>query len=110
MGNLPLNIFTFPLWWYTTGTWEVWQWVRRQYLYSLHQTGILLFSKHMGEPLYGDYTKSGIVFSFFLRIFILIYKLFVFAARMAVVLSLFLFYLALLPAALIMIIYQFFPK
>jgi hypothetical protein len=109
MGNLPLNIFTFPLWWYTTGTSILYQWAKRQLLIGLHQTGILLFAHHMREPLYGDYTRSGRIFSFFFRIIILLYKLVWFLVRSVIVFAIVVGYLLLLPFALVMIIYQLFP-
>lgn len=109
MGNLTLSILTFPLWWYTTGTQLVWNWVVRQLTFGLHQTGLLVFAKHIREPLYGDYTRSGIVFSFFLRLLLLGFKLVMFSLRSLGILLLMAGYLLLLPACLVMIIYQLFP-
>jgi hypothetical protein len=77
--------------------------------YGLQQTGLLVFARHLREPLYGDYTRSGIIISFFLRIFLLAFKLLVFGLRFLVVSILFLLYLILLPAIIIMIVFQLMP-
>jgi hypothetical protein len=108
MENFPLNLLSFPLWWYAVGGQIIWQWYKRQYYFGLHKTGLLLFARHMNEPLYGDYSKTGIVLSFFIRIFILIYKIIVFLLRLVVVTLLALLFLAWLPGVLIMIIFQLF--
>jgi hypothetical protein len=109
MGNLSLNIFTFPLWWYTTGVYLVWVWFKRQVYFGLHNTGILVFAKHIREPLYGDYTRTGIILSFFLRLIILFYKLLVFCLRIIFLLAIFLIYLLALPVSLTMVLVQLLP-
>jgi hypothetical protein len=106
MNNLSLNILTFPWWWYTTGFNLVRAWAKREFFLSLHQTGLLIFAKHLKEPLYGDYTKTGIIFGFFLRLVLLFYKIIVFFIRMSLVTILALLYLLLLPGVLFMIIFQ----
>jgi hypothetical protein len=106
MENFPLNLLTFPFWWYAVGGRILWQWYKRQFYFGLHKTGLLFFARHMNEPLYGDYSKTGIILSFFIRIFILIYKTIVFLLRLAVITALSLLFLSLLPVILIMIIFQ----
>jgi hypothetical protein len=106
MPNFPLNLLTFPWWWYSVGWSLVKTWTKREYFFGLHKTGLLIFARHLNEPLYGDYTKSGVVFSFFLRIFILIYKLLAFALRLIFVALADLLYLLFLPALLVIIIFQ----
>ena len=109
MDQFPFNILTFPLWWYTSGSRVVWQWTKRELRFGLHQTGLLLFARHMHEPLYGDYTKSGIILSFFLRLVLLLYKLLLFIIRAILVVVAAVLYLLLLPLVIVMIVYQFFP-
>lgn len=106
MDNLPLNLLTFPLWWYTVGWSLVWDWTKKELRFGLHKTGLLIFARHLQEPLYGDYTKAGIILSFFFRIFILIYKLIIFALRMLIVALLDLLYLLVLPTVTIIIVFQ----
>ncbi len=108
METFPLNLLTFPLWWYAGGGQILWQWYKRQYFFGLHKTGLLLFWRHMNEPLYGDYSKTGIILSFFIRIFILIFKTAVFILRLSIVTLAALIFLIWLPLVLIMVISQLF--
>ncbi len=109
MQNFPLNFITFPLWWYSVGIAAMWQWSKKHLHYSLQQTGLVMFAHHLNEPLYKDYTKSGMFIGFFLRIFVLFYKSIVFAIKTVFIFIIFLAYLALLPATLVMIIFQLLP-
>jgi hypothetical protein len=107
MGNFSLNLLTFPFWWYTRGFALVLKWSKREINYGLSETGLLIFARHLREPLYGDYTKAGIILGFFLRIVLLAYKLLILCIRAAIVVIFNLLYLLILPAALVMILYQF---
>jgi len=104
--NFPLNILTFPYWWYTVGFSLFWKWANRRRHYSLQKTGLLVFARHMKEPLYGDYTKSGIFLSFIIRIFLLGYKLLVFSIQMLILVLLGFCYTFLIPLIIIMIVFQ----
>ena len=106
MGRLPLNLLTFPLWWYSTGVSLMWAWSKRQFSLGIHHTGLTLFARHLGEPLYGDYTRAGRIIGFFLRIILLVIKLLMLSARLIMVLLLDLIFLAILPASLAFVIYQ----
>jgi len=106
MQNFPLNLLTLPVWWYTTGLKLAWRWYKKRTNFTLQSTGLVLFARHMNEPLYQDYTKSGRILSFFLRVAVLFYKALFSALSFFVYGLLFLAYLCLLPAAVIMIIFQ----
>lgn len=110
MGNkLQLNPLTFPLWWYTIGFSVAWQRARQQFRYGLKKTAFRLFLRNLRHPLYGDYTRSGRIISFFLRIVLIVVKL-VFLGFRLVFLAIFLAaYLVILPFALFMIIYLLLP-
>jgi hypothetical protein len=106
MGAFPLNILTFPIWWYSTGLGLIWKWYKKKNHYVLERTGLLLFARHMFEPLYQDYSKSGLIISFFLRIFFLILKSIFFCLN-AVFYGLgVLVYIFTLPLIIIMIVFQ----
>jgi len=109
MEKFSLNILSFPVWWYTIGLKIIVQWTKKQYYFGLHRTGLLLFIKHLKEPLFGDYTKSGIVFSFFMRLVLLVFKLFIFSLRMIYAGAVVAFYFVLLPFSVAMIIIQLMP-
>ena len=108
MNDFPLNILTFPLWWYTTGFSVFKDWAKRKYHYHLQKTGLLVFAKHLKEPLYGDYTRSGIIISFFVRIILLVYKLIIFVLHVLLIGVLGFAYLVLLPALTMIIVFQIF--
>jgi hypothetical protein len=74
MQTSKLNFLTFPIWWYTEGTGIILHWLKNHFQYTLRQTHLLLFFRHLNEPLYQDYSRAGRALSFFLRIFILIFK------------------------------------
>ena len=74
----------------------------------LRSTGFVIFFRNMAQPLYGDYTRSGRIISFFLRVFLLLFLLVWTVLRLAGVVLGFVLHLAALPAILIMIIYQVF--
>ncbi len=110
MQNFPLNLLTFPMWWYTVGSKILWSWNKRQWHFGLHKTGLLLFSRHMGEPLYGDYTKSGRVLSFFLRLFLLFFKLIALSFRLIFLAIIDVLFVLVLPAIISMVIVQIFQN
>lgn len=107
--KIQLNPITFPLWWYTIGFGVVWQRARQQFRYGLKKTAFRLFLRNLRHPLYGDYTRSGRIISFFLRIVLLIAKI-VFLGVRLVFLALFLgAYLVILPFSLFVVIYLILP-
>ncbi len=106
MNNFPLNLLTLPVWWYTTGLKLVWRWYRRRTNFFLQSTGLVLFARHMNEPLYQDYSKSGVFISFFLRILVLLYKALASGLSLVVYGLVPVLYVCLLPGVLVMIIFQ----
>jgi hypothetical protein len=101
---------TFPVWWYTEGLAMAWGHTKARFAYVLRSTGLLIFLRNMGQPLYGDYTRSGRIISFFLRVVLLVIFLNWAAVRLVLVFAGFLLHIAALPLAVIMIIYQLFPS
>lgn len=107
--KLQLNPLTFPLWWYTVGLGVVWERARQQFRYGLKKTAFRLFLRNLRHPLYGDYTRSGRVISFFLRIVLLFAKIFFLGVRL-VFLGLFLAaYCVILPLSLFLVFYMLIP-
>jgi len=106
MNNFPLNLLTFPFWWYAVGLPLVWSWTKRQFVFGLHKTGLLVFVRHLKEPLYGDYTKAGIFLSFPLRMILLSYKLIALLIRLLVVALLDALFILILPGVIVLIILQ----
>lgn len=108
MQSFPLNILTFPVWWYSTGLNLVWGWYNKKNHYVLEKTGLILFARHMFEPLYQDFSRSGRIISFFIRIFVLIYKFFLFLLNTLFYGLGVLFYLLSLPLVIVMLVFQIF--
>ena len=108
MENFPLNILTFPVWWYSTGLGLIWSWFNKKNHYFLEKTGLVLFARHMFEPLYQDYTKTGQILSFFIRIFVLIFKSIQFLFSFIYYALGVLIYALSLPTVIVMIIFQIF--
>jgi len=107
--KIQLNPLTFPLWWYTAGFGVAWQWAVQQFRYGLKKTAFRLFLRNLRHPLYGDYTRSGRIISFFLRIVLLFAKIIFLGVRL-VYLAIFLVgYLLILPFSLFMAIYIILP-
>ena len=106
MNNFPLNLLTLPIWWYTRGLTMAWRWYQRRTNFALQSTGLALFARHMWEPLYQDYTKSGRILSFFLRIAVLCYKALISGLSLLYYGLFLLVYVSVLPAVLVMIIFQ----
>ncbi len=107
--KLQLNPLTFPLWWYTIGLSVAWDLVRKHFRYGLKKTAFRLFLRNMWHPLYGDYTRSGRIISFFLRVVLLFAKVFFLGFRAIVLALFFAAYLVVLPFSLFMVIYLLLP-
>lgn len=107
--NSGFNILSFPVWWYSEGLQLAWRHAQSRWGVVLRSTGLIIFLRNMTQPLYGDYTRSGRIISFFLRVVLLIFILFWTGLRLLFVLLGFVLHLVILPLAIIMIIYQLFP-
>lgn len=73
-----LNISYFPIWWYTVGLkkrfLEFIQGMGRLY----HNLALKLMITHIFKPMYGEKDWKGRLISFFMRLIILISRLFLF--------------------------------
>jgi hypothetical protein len=109
MQDTKLQLLLLPVWWYTTGVTLMWQWVRRRISHRLRAMGLVLFMRHLSEPLYGDYTRSGRLISFFLRIALLIGKFIWLGLYCVLLIFVMALYLAIIPLSIVMILYQIVP-
>ena len=62
------KVLYFPVWWYSDGTKKVLFYVGREILGVANALGIVILFKNLLKPMYGDYSKSGRIISFFVRI------------------------------------------
>jgi len=63
------KIIYFPVWWYTTGTKKVLFFIGRQISALAEALSLKILFKNLLRPMYGDYSRSGRIISFFVRIF-----------------------------------------
>ncbi len=107
--KLQLNPLTFPLWWYTIGLEVAWDRAKKHFRYGLKKTAFRLFLRNMRHPLYGDYTRSGRIISFFLRVVLLIAKTIFLAVRTLIIGIFLIVYVTVLPFSLFTILYLLLP-
>ena len=69
------EILYFPVWWYTQGLRLAWNRMLGQWLRAYDRLGIRWLVINMGKPMYGDYTRSGRVISFFIRLILIVWSL-----------------------------------
>lgn len=110
MGNSSFNLLTFPIWWYGEGLVLAWRHYASHIRVVLRSTGIMIFLRNLGQPLYGDYTRAGRIISFFIRLILLVFLIVWTAARLVVASVGFVLHLIILPLVIVMIIYQLFPQ
>lgn len=104
-----LNLLTFPVWWYTVGLTQLYVWCQRNFRFGVKKSGFALFVRYMYAPLYGDYTRSGRIISFLLRIAILAGKIIALGARLFALGMILFAYLVVLPLSVVMAIYSLIP-
>lgn len=101
------DVFRFPIWWYTTGTANAARFTWQEFLSILNRLSISILVRNLGKPMYGDYSKSGRIISFFVRIIVFIFR---FAGMMIwtlVLLAGFIAWLLFMPFVVYEIIRQF---
>lgn len=73
------DVVYFPVWWYSRGLASTGRSLLSQWFGLSNRMSIPILARTMGRPMYGDYTRSGRIISFFFRIFLLVSRLVVFA-------------------------------
>lgn len=71
------EVIYFPVWWYSHGLGLTARALTNKWFSTLNRLSIPIFFRTIGKPMYGDYTRSGRVISFFFRLFLLGVNLFV---------------------------------
>jgi len=62
------DILYFPLWWYSQGLKKTALGFWEQLKSMARGLALPVLARHLLKPMYGDYTRSGRVISFFMRI------------------------------------------
>lgn len=72
------EVLYFPVWWYSRGLAGTGRSLLSQWYGLANRMSIPILARTMGRPMYGDYTRSGRVISFFFRLLLLVSRLVVF--------------------------------
>ncbi len=90
-----INILYFPLWWYTQG-------LKKRFLgfiqgskVSARNLALGIMFKYLFKPMFGERSKTGRIISFFMRLILLFWRLFLFCLGMAGRVLFFILWLAL---------------
>lgn len=102
-----VDVFRFPVWWYTRGVVHAWVWYRSSVRNTSDALALVVLLKNLGRPMFGDYTKEGRAISFGVRIVQLIVSLTIFVVWWAMLSLLCISWLLVIPAILLLIIYTF---
>lgn len=68
------DVLYFPVWWYSQGLTATWRALAREWLNAVDRLSLRILLKNMGRPMYGDYSRSGRLISFFFRIFLVVVR------------------------------------
>lgn len=70
-----LDFVYFPLWWYSHGLKKVALFFKHQVRNQAERLSLRILIVNLFNPMYGDYSKSGRIISFFLRIIVFGFKM-----------------------------------
>lgn len=106
--NTLRHILYFPLWWYTIGIGKRIAGLFQSVRTSFHNLGILIMFKYIFKPMFGERSRSGRIISFFMRLLLLFWRLFLFLLFMSVRVMVVSLWIVLLPFAFWQIIMTLF--
>ena len=69
-----LDVFRFPLWWYTSGMLMMFRWFVHAMRAREERTGFLLWARNLFVPMYGQRDWQGKAISFFFRFIFLFFR------------------------------------
>ena len=62
------EIIYFPIWWYTSGLQKAWELCLRNSRQASEVTGLIIWLKNIGRPMFAQYDWQGRLISFLMRI------------------------------------------
>lgn len=68
------ELLYFPVWWYSQGLMATWRTLVGEWLGVADRLSLKILLRNLGKPMYGDYTRSGKIISFFFRIFLVVVR------------------------------------
>jgi len=93
--ELVLDIIYFPVWWYTKGLKKAGVFFISEAQDWANRLSIRILFRNLLKPMYGDYSRSGRIISFFMRIIVFGAKLVMMVIWLIVLLALLLLWLVL---------------
>ena len=93
--ELIFDIIYFPVWWYTKGLKKAALFFVNEVLEWMNRLSLKILFMNLLKPMYGDYTRSGRIISFFLRIIVFFYKLVLMVIWLAILFGLLLLWVVL---------------
>jgi len=106
--DLAYNLGYWPIWWYSRGLVEFWQFISRRIIGIWHNWALDILVKNWLKPMYAQSDWQGRILSFFFRTLIIVWRLMFFLVFSLVLLFLFLLWIVILPLSWFMLIYIFF--
>lgn len=106
LGDVVFDVVRFPFWWYTTGTANAARFVYQEFLSVMERLSIPILVRNLGKPMYGDYSKSGRIISFFVRIIVFVFRFIGLVIWTVVLFAGFLVWLGVLPFVVFEVAYQ----
>ena len=103
------DVLYWPVWWYSRGLAQTATSLVRSWQRVVDHLSLVILLRTMGKPMYGDYTRSGRVISFFFRIFLVLTRLIFLAVWTVVDMLLLLLWIAGPAVALAMFLRQIIP-
>ncbi|MFH1367350.1 MAG: hypothetical protein ABIH38_05240 [Patescibacteria group bacterium] len=101
--ELVLDVIYFPVWWYTKGLKKAWIFFTGEVSDWANRLSLKILFKSMFKPMYGDYSRSGRIISFFMRIIVFGFKLILMVIWLTVLLVIFLLW-AVMPVFIVYLI------
>ena len=68
------NIFYFPFWWYSRGVWTLIIGLKNFLILREKSLALLVWVKNIFRPMYSQHDTAGILISFFVRLFQIIFR------------------------------------
>ena len=101
-----IDFIKFPIWWYSAGLVTAAKRFSRHLKFGLQYTGLKVWLLSIFKPMFGETSFQGRLISFFMRLFLLIFRTISMVVWLIVSLVILIFWVTLPPFIIYMIIRQ----
>lgn len=105
--EIVLDVVRFPLWWYGPGLVRAVRSIASELVLGSQRLSLTILVRNLLKPMFGDYTRSGRIISFFMRIIVFVFRLAVMAAWIVLLIGFFAVYLILPAVAVYFLVVHF---